>query len=129
MSMNMGLLKFRLVWALPGIVGLILQGIATEMTLPGYFTHLSLIVNFFSYFTILTNLFITIWFVLAFRSQFMGQARWWGDQPEIKGGITGCWQCHHSGLLDLAGRYPDSNSDRRDSKFFVAPSRSAGVID
>ncbi|MHB8599161.1 MAG: hypothetical protein ACYDER_20405 [Ktedonobacteraceae bacterium] len=57
------------------------------MTLPGYFTHRSLIVNFFSYFTILTNLFITIWFVLAFRTQFMGQARWRGDRPEIKGAL------------------------------------------
>jgi len=86
-DMNTGLIRFRLGWALPGIAGLILQGIATEMTRPGYFTHLSLIVNFFSYFTILTNLFITIWFVLAFRSQIMGQARWWGDQPEIKGAL------------------------------------------
>ncbi len=87
MRMNTGLLRFRLVWALLGIAGLILQGIATELTLPGYFTHPSLIVNFFSYFTILTNLFITIWFVLAFRSQFMGQTRWCGVRPEIKGAL------------------------------------------
>lgn len=85
MNMNKGLIRFRLVWALLGIAGLILQGIATELTRPGYFTHLTLIVNFFSYFTILTNLFITIWFVLAFRVRQMGRVRWWSDQPEIKG--------------------------------------------
>ncbi len=77
-------MRFRLGWAMLGIVGLLLQGIATEMTRPGYFTHLSLIINFFSYFTILTNLFVTIWFVLAFRSRQIG---WWGDQPEIKGAL------------------------------------------
>ncbi len=80
-------MRFRLLWALLGIAGLVLQGIATEMARPGYFTHLSLIVNFFSYFTILTNLFITIWFALAFRSRQMGQTSWWGDQPEIKGAL------------------------------------------
>ncbi|GAC1390599.1 MAG: hypothetical protein NVSMB38_08770 [Ktedonobacteraceae bacterium] len=87
MNMNVVLVRCRLGWAVLGIVALVLQGIATEMTRPGYFTHLSLFVNFFSYFTILTNLFLTIWFVLAFRSRQMGQARWWGDQPEIKGAL------------------------------------------
>lgn len=87
MNMNVGLIRFRLGWALLGIAGLVLQGIATEMTRPGYFTDPSLIVNFFSYFTILTNLFTTVWFVLAFRSRQMGQLRWWGDAPEIKGAL------------------------------------------
>lgn len=87
MNMNVGLIRFRLAWASLGVIGLVLQGIATEMTRPGYFTHPSLFINFFSYFTILTNLCITIWFVLAFRSRQMGQARWWGDQPEIKGAL------------------------------------------
>lgn len=87
MNINVGLIRIRLGWALLGIAGLVLQGIATEMTRPGYFTQPTLVVNFFSYFTILTNLFITIWFALAFRSRLMGQARWWGDQPEIKGAL------------------------------------------
>ncbi|HLZ81835.1 MAG TPA: Pr6Pr family membrane protein [Ktedonobacteraceae bacterium] len=87
MKLNTGLIQFRLGWALLGIAGLVLQGIATEMTRPGYFTDLTRFVNFFSYFTILTNLFITIWFILAFRSRQTGQARWWGDQPEIKGAL------------------------------------------
>jgi hypothetical protein len=87
MNINVGLVRFRLGWALLGFAGLILQGIATEMTRPGYFADLSRFVSFFSYFTILTNLFIIIWFVLAFRSRQMGQARWWGDQPEIKGAL------------------------------------------
>ena len=87
MNMNAGLVRFRLAWALLGIAGLVLQAIATEMIRPGYFTDLSRFVNFFSYFTILTNLFITIWFVLAFRSRLMGQDHWWGDQPEIKGAL------------------------------------------
>lgn len=85
MNMNVGLVRFRLGWALLGIAGLVLQGIATEMTVPNYFTDPTRFVNFFSYFTILTNLFVTIWFVLAFSSRQMRQARWWGDQPEIKG--------------------------------------------
>ncbi len=87
MNMNVGLVRFRLGWALLGIAGLLLQAIATEMTRSGYFTDVTRFVNFFSYFTILTNLFITIWFVLAFRSRQMGQSRWWGDQPEIKGAL------------------------------------------
>ena len=85
--MKFGLIQFRLIWAVLGIAGLVLQAIATAIAIPGYFTHPSLIVNFFSYFTILTNLFITIWFILAFRSRQMGQARWWGDQAEIKGAL------------------------------------------
>jgi hypothetical protein len=72
MNLNTGLVRFRLGWAALGIAGLVLQGIATEMTRPGYFTDLSRFVNFFSYFTILTNLSITIWFILAFRSRQMG---------------------------------------------------------
>jgi hypothetical protein len=87
MNMNKGLIRFRLGWTLLGVAGLVLQGIATEMTRPGYFTQFSLIVNFFSYFTILTNLFVTVWFMLAFRSRQLGQASWWGDQPEIKGAL------------------------------------------
>ena len=87
MNMNVALVRVRLGWALLGVAGLVLQGIATELTRPGYFTHFSLFVNFFSYFTILTNLFITIWFILAFRSRQMGQASWWGDAPEIKGAL------------------------------------------
>ena len=87
MNTNVALVRVRLLWALLGIAGLVLQGIATELTRSGYFTHFSLIVNFFSYFTILTNLFITIWFILAFRSRQRGEARWWGDAPEIKGAL------------------------------------------
>lgn len=87
MNINEGLVRFRLGWAALGIAGLVLQGVATEMTRPSYFNDLTRFVNFFSYFTILTNLFITAWFVLAFRSRLMGQAHWWGDQREIKGAL------------------------------------------
>jgi hypothetical protein len=84
--MNMRL-RVRLAWAFFGIVGLVLEAISSEQSLPGYFTHLSLAVNFFSYFTILTHLFITVWFVLAFITLQRGQAQWWGDRPEIKGAL------------------------------------------
>lgn len=87
MKTSVGLTRFRLGWAALGIAGLVLQGIATEMTRPGYFTHLDLVVNFFSYFTILTNLGITIWFLLALRARQQGQAQWWGDDPAIKGAL------------------------------------------
>jgi hypothetical protein len=87
MYWNVGLVRFRLAWALLGIAGLVLQGISTAMYIPGYWGDPSRFVNFFSYFTILTNVFITTWFVLAFRSRLLGQARWWGDQPEIKGAL------------------------------------------
>lgn len=87
MGRNIGLVWFRLGWALLGIAGLVLQAIATAMTIPGYFTRLTPFVNFFSYFTILTNLFITLWFIFAFLTHQRGQARWWGDALEIKGAL------------------------------------------
>lgn len=85
MKLNFGLALFRLGFALLGITGVILQGVTMETTHPGYFTHWPLVVDFFSFFTILTNLFISTWFALAFCSRQLGQVHWWGDQPEIKG--------------------------------------------
>lgn len=84
---NFGITQFRLIWAVLGVAGLVLQAIATEMTFHSYFQRLPLVINFFSYFTILTNLSITIWFALAYRSRRAGEATWWGDAPEVKGAL------------------------------------------
>lgn len=86
MKRNATLVRVRLSWAVLGILGLVLQAIATEMTFPNYFTDLSRFINFFSYFTILTNLSITIWFLFAFRARQTGHT-WWGEQPEVKGAL------------------------------------------
>ncbi|MEO7000917.1 MAG: Pr6Pr family membrane protein [Ktedonobacterales bacterium] len=82
---NTTLYRVRLGWALLGIVGLGLQASATYSL--GAFGSFTQVVNFFSYFTILSNIFITAWFVLAFLSMQRGQARWWGDDPAIKGAL------------------------------------------
>ncbi len=50
MNRNVGLSRFRLGWAVLGVAGLVLQAIATALTLPGYFTSLSNFVDFFSFF-------------------------------------------------------------------------------
>ncbi|HLY32142.1 MAG TPA: Pr6Pr family membrane protein [Ktedonobacterales bacterium] len=87
MKTNVILLRFRLGWALLGIIGLVLQWITSSIFIPGFTTTPTSWLTFFSYFTILTNLFVTVWFILGFVSLQRGQARWWGDQPEVKGAL------------------------------------------
>jgi hypothetical protein len=84
---NDGQARFRLGWGLLGIVGLVLQAISTNITVPGYFSHPINVVNFFSYFTILVNIVVTLWFLLAFQAMQTKQVHWWGYQPRIKGAI------------------------------------------
>lgn len=85
--MNMNLARFRLGWGLLGVFALIMQAIATSLAIPGYFTSLLNVVNFFSYFTILTNISVTLWLLLGFQSLQAGQKHWWGDDPQLKGSI------------------------------------------
>lgn len=81
------LTRVRLGWAVLAVLGVGLQVIATEMTRPGYFKVPSLWLNFFGYFTILTNLSLTLWFIFAYNAARTGQRRWWGNRPEIKGAL------------------------------------------
>ncbi len=87
MKRNNTLIGVRLLWSLLGLTGLVLQAISTNMNQPGYFSHPTLAINFFSYFTILTNVFISLWFILTFCSTLQGGKRWWNDRPEVKGAL------------------------------------------
>ncbi len=85
--MQVNLTRFRLAWGIMGCAALVLQAISSNLIKPGYFTDPINFINFFSYFTILTNVAVTLWFLLAVRAQAAGQQWWWGDQPEVKGAI------------------------------------------
>jgi len=87
MKTNPVLWRVRLAWAALGVLGLVLQLIANVISIHGFGKSLGSVVNFFSYFTILTNVAITLWFILGFVSLQRGQTRWWGDSAEVKGAV------------------------------------------
>ncbi len=111
--------RFRLAWTLLGFIGLALQIISLEIAHPGYFTHLASALNFFSLFTITTNLALTLWFFLAFLSRYTRKASWLIDSPEVKGALM------LSGMMTiliywvLLSGFPTSNIYGRISNFFV----------
>ncbi len=87
MKTNRTLWWVRLAWAALGLAGLVLQVIASAISVHGFGKSVGSVVNFFSYFTILTNVAITLWFILGFASLQRGQSHGWGDRAEVKGAV------------------------------------------
>ena len=87
MKTNPVVWRVRLAWAALGVLGLAFQVIASFISVHGFGRSLGSWVNFFSYFTILTNIAVTLWFILGFVSLQRGQARWWGDSADVKGAV------------------------------------------